>query len=45
LMGWLLRGAADFMGYRDYEPWWNAGTHWIAEYEDEPDCPICAGKA
>jgi NADH:ubiquinone reductase (H+-translocating) len=45
LMGWLLRGAADFMGYRDYEPWWNAGTHWIAEYEDEPDCPICASKA
>jgi NADH:ubiquinone reductase (H+-translocating) len=44
-VGWLLRGAADFMGYRDYEPWWNAGTHWIAEYEDEPDCAVCAGKA
>jgi NADH:ubiquinone reductase (H+-translocating) len=44
-IGWLLRGAADFMGYHDYEPWWDAGTHWIAEYEDEPSCPVCAGKA
>jgi NADH dehydrogenase len=43
--GWLLRSAADFMGYRDYEPWWTASQHWIAEYEDEPNCPVCAGSS
>ena len=43
--GWLMRSAADFIGYHDYEPWWTASQHWLAEYEDEPSCPICAGKA
>jgi len=43
-MGWALRSAADFMGYHDYEPWWTASQHWMAEYESEPGCPICAGK-
>jgi NADH:ubiquinone reductase (H+-translocating) len=43
--GWLLRSAADFFGYKDYEPWWTASQHWIAEYETEANCPVCAGKA
>jgi NADH dehydrogenase len=43
--GWLLRSAADFAGYRDYEPWWTAGRHWIAEYESETSCPVCGDKA
>ena len=41
-LGWLLRNAADFAGYRDYEPWWLAGKHWLAEYDSEETCPICA---
>lgn len=41
-LGWLLRSAADFAGYRDYEPWWTAGKHWLAEYQAEDSCPICA---
>jgi len=41
-LGWLLRSAADFTGYHDYEPWWTASKHWIAEYEDEATCPVCA---
>jgi NADH dehydrogenase len=44
-IGWLLRSAADFAGYRDYEPWWMASKHWAAEFESAGDCPVCAGKA
>jgi NADH dehydrogenase len=41
-VGWLVRSAADFAGYHDYEPWWTAGQHWLAEYESEENCPVCA---
>ncbi len=44
-LGWLMRSAADFIGYHDYEPWRIASKHWIAQYENENNCPICAGKA
>jgi NADH dehydrogenase len=40
--GWLLRSAADAIGYHDYEPWWTASKHWLAEYQDQPDCLVCA---
>src|SRR6266404_309095 len=42
-LGWLLRSAADFAGYHDYEPWWTASKHWLAEYETEDSCPTCTG--
>src|SRR5579862_3350911 len=48
LYGWvggLLRSAADFVGYRDYEPWWTASQHWVAEYEAENNCPVCSGQS
>jgi len=41
-LGWLLRSAADFVGYHDYEPWWTASKHWLAEYQDVDVCPVCA---
>ncbi|KKU19927.1 MAG: NADH dehydrogenase [Candidatus Saccharibacteria bacterium GW2011_GWA2_46_10] len=41
-VGWLLRKAADFAGYRDYEPWWRASEHWLAANQSEETCPICA---
>lgn len=44
-LGWLLRGAADFVGYSDLEPWWKASKHWIADYQLEASCPDCAKKA
>ncbi len=44
-VGWVLRSAADYIGFRDYEPWWTASQHWIAEYREEYSCPVCAGKA
>ncbi|HET7528775.1 MAG TPA: FAD-dependent oxidoreductase [Candidatus Saccharimonadales bacterium] len=44
-LGWMMRSAADFVGYHDYEPWQEAGRHWIAEFENENSCPVCAGTA
>jgi NADH dehydrogenase len=41
-LGWLMRSAADFLGYHDYEPWWTASRHWLAEFEAEDTCPVCA---
>ena len=43
-IGWTLRSAADFIGYHDYEPWWTASKHWVAEMQGAPDCPTCAGR-
>jgi NADH dehydrogenase len=44
-LGWLLRSAADFTGFKDYEPWWLASKHWMAEYEDDKNCAVCAGRS
>lgn len=44
-LGWVLREAADFVGYHDYEPWWTASKHWLAELQDDDECPVCAGRA
>jgi NADH dehydrogenase len=42
LLGWLLRSAADFIGFRDFEPVKKASHHWIAEFGEEQTCIICA---
>jgi NADH dehydrogenase FAD-containing subunit len=42
--GWVLRSAADFRAFNDYEPWWTASKHWLAEFEDQPTCPVCSAK-
>lgn len=44
-LGWVGRAAGDFAGYHDYEPWRLAGKHWVAEYQNENTCPVCAGQA
>lgn len=44
-LGWVGRSAGDFAGFHDYEPWRLAGRHWIAEYQNENTCPVCAGQA
>jgi NADH dehydrogenase len=41
---WLLRGAADFVAYKDLEPWWKAGQHWLAGIGGEEDCRVCHPK-
>lgn len=43
-LGWILRTAADFVGYHDLEPWWKASKHWLADSEDDETCPICSPK-
>jgi NADH dehydrogenase len=42
--GWMLREAADFKGYNDYEPWWKASKHWMALEDSEETCPVCMPK-
>ena len=41
-LGWLLRDVADFVGYHDYEPWWRATKHLMAEAGSEEECPLCS---
>lgn len=41
-VGWGLRRAADFIAYRDYEPWNLAFKHFLAEGDKEEYCPLCA---
>lgn len=44
-LGWVLRSAADFVGFHDYEPWWKAGRQWLTEFESEESCPACLSAA
>jgi NADH dehydrogenase len=41
-LGWLLRTAADWMAYHDYEPWHLATKRLLSETIDEESCHICA---
>ena len=41
-LGWQLRRFADLLGYHDYEPWYKAGTRWMAESDPEEPCPVCS---
>lgn len=41
-LGWVLRRAADFAAYRDYQPWKLAMARWMAEGDLEESCPLCA---
>lgn len=34
-LGWTLRLAADWIGYRDFEPWWKATARTMANVVDE----------
>jgi NADH:ubiquinone reductase (H+-translocating) len=43
-LGWWLRRAADFIAYRDYEPWKIAVSRWLAEADEEENCPTCNQK-
>jgi NADH dehydrogenase len=41
-VGWVLREAADFIGFRDLEPWSVATMQWLTEFSGQDDCEICA---
>ncbi len=42
LLGWMIREAADFIGFHDLEPWDKAALQWLSELDSQDDCPICA---
>jgi NADH dehydrogenase len=44
-IGWLLREAADIVGFHDLEAWPVAGRQWLSEFEEEDNCDICAVAA
>ncbi len=41
LLGWAIHRAADFAGYKDYEPWWRAAKLWEVSDNAEKTCDIC----
>lgn len=41
-LGWWLRKAADWIGYRDVEPWWKATDRLMADSIKEDNCLVCA---
>ncbi len=43
-LGWMFRKAADWIGYRDVEPWWKATDRLMADREREDNCLVCATK-
>lgn len=43
-LGWTLRRAADWIGYRDIEPWWKATDRLMADRIREDNCLLCATK-
>ena len=43
-IGWMFRRFADWIGYRDIEPWWKATDRFLKEDQKETDCLICATK-
>lgn len=43
-VGWLLRSAADWVGYKDFEPWWEATELLLASNDQENKCRICDQK-
>jgi NADH dehydrogenase len=40
-LGWVLRQAGDYVGFKDYQPWWKASRQWMTEFGEEEQCPIC----
>jgi len=44
-LGWALREAADLRGFANYEPWWKASRHWMAQDDSEETCVLCAPYA
>lgn len=41
-LGWAIRRAADLRAFKDYESWPLTFSRFIAEYDKEEFCPVCA---
>lgn len=42
VLGWLLREAADFIGFHDYQPLPDASKQWMTKFGHEEACSVCA---
>lgn len=40
-IGWLMRSAADWIGFNDVEPIWQATEQWLTEFGRQEDCATC----
>lgn len=40
-LGWVLREAADLVGFHDLEPWAAAAKQWLTEFSSQDDCVVC----
>jgi len=41
-LGWLVREAADLVGFHHLEPWPKAAKQYLTEFTEQDDCPVCA---
>ncbi|MGC1176679.1 MAG: hypothetical protein WA843_01295, partial [Candidatus Saccharimonadales bacterium] len=41
-LGWVLREAADLIGFHDLEPWPLAAKQFLSEFSTQDDCDVCA---
>ncbi|MDB5175950.1 MAG: hypothetical protein JWM81_808 [Candidatus Saccharibacteria bacterium] len=41
-LGYVLREAADFVGFKDLEPWRQATEQWLTGFDRRDDCEVCA---
>ncbi len=41
-LGWLVREAADLIGFHDLQPWPKATKQFLTEFTYEDSCPTCA---
>lgn len=41
-LGWVVREAADLIGFHDLEPWTHATRQFLTEFSTEDNCPTCA---
>lgn len=44
-LGWVLRQAADWLGYKDVSPWWKATDLLISTNENEDNCKVCTAAS
>jgi NADH dehydrogenase FAD-containing subunit len=41
-LGWLVREAADIIGFHDLEPWPKAARQFLTEFTADDDCETCS---
>lgn len=44
-LGWLLRQAADWDAFSEFERWWPATEQWSTEFGSEESCAVCVAAA